>query len=54
MQPVPADFNGFAYVYEGSGRLGPAAGGTDVKMQHAYVLGEGDQASLCPHLLYCL
>eukprot|EP00887_Chlorella_sp_A99_P007945 scaffold12.g7945.t1 len=38
-QPVPGEFNGFAYVYEGSGRIGDKS----VQIEHAYVLhNEGD------------
>ena len=37
-QAVPAEYNGFAYVYEGAGSIG----GTGVSAQNAYVLGAGD------------
>jgi hypothetical protein len=34
VQEVPPEYNGFAYIYEGSGRIGDK----DVQIQHAYVL----------------
>ena len=37
-QHVPADFNGFAYVYHGDGKLS----GTKAKVEQALVLGPGD------------
>lgn len=41
-QEVPQEYNGFAYVYEGSGSIG----GTNVSIQNAYVLeNEGDTVS---------
>ena len=40
-QAVPAEYNGFAYVYEGAGSIG----GTAVTGQNAYVLGAGDTFS---------
>lgn len=40
LQAVPQDWNGFAYVYEGSGQIG----GKGVQIEHAYVLAnEGDE-----------
>jgi redox-sensitive bicupin YhaK (pirin superfamily) len=39
-QPIPAEWNAFAYVYEGSGRLS----GESVSTQHSYVFGtDGDE-----------
>lgn len=40
-QEVPAEWNGFAYVYEGNGRLS----GESVAIQHAYIFGEGNQVA---------
>ena len=38
-QQVPQEWNGFAYVYEGAGKLS----GNSVAPQHAYVLGPGQE-----------
>lgn len=41
-QAVPAEWNGFCYVYEGRGRIGDKA----AQAEHAYVLhNEGDTVS---------
>lgn len=38
-QPIPQEWNGFAYVYQGSGEIS----GRNVEPQHAYIFGkEGD------------
>lgn len=37
-QPIPAEYNAFAYVYDGAGSIS----GTPVKPAHAVVLGEGN------------
>eukprot|EP00117_Sycon_ciliatum_P042116 scpid52960/ scgid2778/ Pirin-like protein len=46
VQPVPSSYDGFAYVWRGSGHLGPDAGSKSAVMGDVAVLGSGDSFRL--------